>query len=218
MKKQISTLYEIFHKANEQFFNNEIPTPTITIQTRGRARAYGWVSVEPIWNGKEKTRELNISAEFANRPFFDIVGTVLHEMAHLWNIKNGIKDCSRGNQYHNKKFKAAAEMAGLNVKKVAPFGWALTEVTEETKEVIRTWGIDENVFDKARVDFERLQTGKGNKDKEGDDETAKVRPPKTKKKGNSIKWVCPECGTIIRSTKEVNVVCGDCGVKFKKEE
>lgn len=34
---------------------------------------------------------------------------------------------------------------------------------------------------------------------------------------NSIKYVCPECGAIIRATKEVNVVCGDCDVPFERE-
>ncbi|AGL01516.1 hypothetical protein [Desulfoscipio gibsoniae] len=101
----------------------------------------------------------------------------------------------------------------MDIAEVKP---CLTKVIEETKELIKTWGIDENVFDKARIDFERLQT-KGTKDNNNND---KVRPPKKvgKKKSNSIKWVCSECGTIIQSTEEVNVICGDCGATFEKEE
>jgi predicted RNA-binding Zn-ribbon protein involved in translation (DUF1610 family) len=37
-----------------------------------------------------------------------------------------------------------------------------------------------------------------------------------KSKNRSIKYVCPQCGTIIRATREVNVVCGDCGEAFER--
>ena len=33
-------------------------------------------------------------------------------------------------------------------------------------------------------------------------------------KGNSIKWICPCCGAIVRSTKILNIVCGDCNEQF----
>ena len=35
-----------------------------------------------------------------------------------------------------------------------------------------------------------------------------VKPPK--KPTHSRKYVCPCCGTIVRATKAVNVMCGDC--------
>ena len=38
---------------------------------------------------------------------------MLHEMAHLYNLENGIKDTSRAGTYHNAKFKATAEEHGL---------------------------------------------------------------------------------------------------------
>ncbi len=38
-----------------------------------------------------------------------------------------------------------------------------------------------------------------------------------KSKNRSIKYVCHGCGTIIRATREVNVVCGDCGEAFERE-
>lgn len=33
----------------------------------------------------------------------------------------------------------------------------------------------------------------------------------------SRKYVCPVCGCIIRATKEVHVICGDCSVEFEEE-
>ena len=38
-----------------------------------------------------------------------------------------------------------------------------------------------------------------------------------KPKQSMRKYVCPKCGCIIRATKEVNIICGDCKVAFVKE-
>mgnify|MGYP001855521997 CR=1 FL=1 len=51
-----------------------------------------------------------------------------------------------------------------------------------------------------------------------------VRPRITGLKGSSKsgsssrKYVCPMCGCIIRATKEVHVICGDCNVEFEEAE
>ena len=59
----------------------------------------------------------------------------------------------------------------------------------------------------------------------GDDAISAARLPEgggkgktagRKSKNRSIKYVCPECDTIIRATREVNVVCGDCKVAFER--
>lgn len=43
-------------------------------------------------------------------------------------------------------------------------------------------------------------------------------PGLSKAKQSSRKYVCPMCGLIIRATKEVNVICGDCGCAFEEDE
>lgn len=40
-------------------------------------------------------------------------------------------------------------------------------------------------------------------------------PAKTEKEAR--KYVCPVCGCIIRATKEVHIICGDCNVEFEEE-
>lgn len=42
-------------------------------------------------------------------------------------------------------------------------------------------------------------------------------PGAAKTKQSSRKYVCPVCGCIIRATKEVHVICGDCNVEFEEE-
>ena len=37
-----------------------------------------------------------------------------------------------------------------------------------------------------------------------------------KKTGNSIKWICPECGMIARTTKICRMMCMDCMKELEK--
>ena len=45
--------------------------------------------------------------------------------------------------------------------------------------------------------------------------TTTIKGGRSTSKNRSIKYVCPKCGAIIRATKLVNVVCGDCDVAFE---
>ena len=73
------------------------------------------------WSAKENSgkalHEVVVVAEYLNRPAEDVVETLLHEAAHAMNFDRGIKDCSRS-QYHNARFKVAAEEVGLTVEQV----------------------------------------------------------------------------------------------------
>jgi len=55
---------------------------------------------------------------------------------------------------------------------------------------------------------------------EGDDDgetTTTTKGGRSTSRNRSIKYVCPKCGAIIRATKLVNVVCGDCNVHYDVE-
>ena len=57
---------------------------------------------------------------------------------------------------------------------------------------------------------------KGDDDSGEDGETTTtIKGGRNTSKNRSIKYVCPKCGAIIRATKLVNVVCGDCDVAFE---
>lgn len=104
----ISELHKVFHKLNDVLFNSALPEPAILIQNKGNKKnVLGWCSTQEIWVNKttqERRYEINIVAEYLNRSVYEVVSTLLHKMVHLHNLVNGIKDVSRGNVYHNKKF------------------------------------------------------------------------------------------------------------------
>lgn len=122
---------------------------------------------------------------------------LLHEMVHLYNLQNDIKDTSRGNGYHNKRFKEEAEKRSLNISCSPKIGWSDTKLNDEARQL---------VADKANATAFTLSRARAVDD--GD-------MPAPKPKSSTRKYICPVCGAIIRSTKEVNVICGDCDVAFE---
>lgn len=194
-KVVIAELHRAFKMFNENLFNNELPEPAILIQSRGNKKlTLGWCSVQKIWKNElteEEKYEINIVAEALNRGKFPVMTTLLHEMVHLHNLVNGIKDTSRGNTYHNMKFKNTAEAHGLLVEHADKIGWSVSKLQGLTMDLIDSYNFDEAVFSLGRRDLN-----------EGEE-------PK-KKKTSSRKYYCPECGTSIRASKDVNILCGDC--------
>lgn len=191
MKSTISDaalfLETAFDAINARFFGGELKRPVITIQSS--PRAYGHCTIKEIWNtDKGTTREINLGAETLDRPVENTLATLVHEMVHLYNLQRGVKDCSRGNSYHNRRFKEEAEKRGLKISFDKGIGWSVTEPAPELIAFIAAQG-----WGKLPLHRE--------KPKDGDS---------TKKASSTRKYVCPVCGLTVRATKDVHIICGDC--------
>lgn len=139
--------------------------------------------------------EINMCAEYLSRPFEETACTLLHEMAHLYNLEIGVQDTSRGGTYHNKKYKETAESHGLIVTKDSKYGYCRTTLNDEAKAFVEQFNHTEfSLYRKSAMKAE-----------------------KEKKSSSSRKYVCPDCGCIIRATKEVHVICADCNIPFEEE-
>ncbi len=136
----IEELYRSFDFFNNHFCNGELKRPIITTQGDKReGSTYGWFGKQ-FWldSSEEKSEyidELNLTAESLHRDPEQVLETLLHEMAHLKNAQVDILDCTKS-QYHNDKFKKAAEFFGLNVSKMKGKGWAITTLGETAKGAI----------------------------------------------------------------------------------
>jgi len=196
----IEKLESLFSTFNKHFFNGELEKPIITISPDTTKGAYGWCTSWKAWkhspDDKEGYYEINMCAEYLNRPFLDTCSTLIHEMVHLLNLQNKIQDTSRSGKYHNKKFKEVAEQHGLKVDKSEKYGWAITVLTEEAAEWIKSTYKDDKGFELFRSKLPKI---------------------KASSSSSSRKYVCPGCGTIIRATKEVRVMCADCELEFEEE-
>ena len=119
------------------------------------------------------------------------MGTLLHEMCHLYALENDIKDTSRAGIYHNKKFKQISEEHGLQVFEEDKIGFGRTTPTEATRLFI------DNNCGISSFEVKKLKPA----EKDGGEE---------KPKQSRRKYVCPCCGQQITATKEVQVLCGIC--------
>ena len=195
----IKELYRLFEELNKKIYKNELPEPAILIQNQGKHKGtLGWCTTKEIWADKENTikkYEITMCAEYLNRNIHEIAGTMLHEMVHLDNIRDGVKDCTRAGKYHNKKFKAAAEAAGLIVELSDLYGWSQTKLSPDLIQWIKTLNINLNGFKLARS-FELAKKGT--------------------KKSSTRKYQCPYCENTVRATKDVNIICKDCGCEYIK--
>lgn len=200
-------LNKVFKLINSEYFDNELEMPTITIQST--VGAYGHVTTSKVWKTEsgKASYELNIGADYLDRPIENIVATLIHEGCHLYAMQNGIKDTFNRGVYHNKRFKALAEDRGLIIEKHSRYGWTITTPSEATINFCIDNDLQEVLITRhTGITFTGVGTGKN-----GNGTPVKPTAPK---KGNSIKWICPCCGAIVRSTKILNIVCGDCNEKF----
>lgn len=202
-------LEKIFRQINADSFHGEVEEPIITIQTT--PGAYGHVTVGKTWKkGEEWRHELNIAADWLDRPIENVVATMIHEMVHLLNIQRGVQDCSRGDTYHNRKFKEEAEKHMLHIDKDERYGWTVTSPTDELLEYILLQGWED--LEMSRGFHGAFVGSTGGKAAGG---SSGVPIGVSKPKGsNSRRYVCPGCGAIVRTTRDMDIICKPCMLDF----
>lgn len=185
MKETVKTsrtagyLEKIFRALNAKYFNGELEEPIITIQST--PKAYAHVTIGKAWQRGDTTRrELNIGAGTLDRSIFE-----------------------RGGQYHNKKFKAAAEARDLKISYNPRIGWSITEPTEALCEFVLEQGWDDIRMNRIECAYTSRGTGAGNA-------VGGAGSPGKGANSHSIKYVCPCCHNSVRATKAVNIKCADC--------
>lgn len=202
MDKIIRELHKAFDHFNKTKFNNELIEPVITIQPQPKGKKnniLGWCSCYPWWLEKREDKEIykyeiNLTIENINRPFEQLIETLLHECCHLSNTQKSIDDCSiRGN--HNENFKKEAERIGLIVEKAPRIGWSVTTLSEGLLKQVQELDIDKSVFCLSKVV------------KPKEDKPRKVTP--------KYKYRCPHCGKeVISKIEGINILCTECEEEF----
>lgn len=75
----------------------------LTIQSS--CGVYRHCTTQKVWaSAKELYYELNLGAEYLDRPIENVLATLMHEMVHIYCMENKIKDTSNAGRYHNIRF------------------------------------------------------------------------------------------------------------------
>ncbi|MFI3166511.1 MAG: SprT-like domain-containing protein [Bacillota bacterium] len=232
ISEKVLIVEDIYNALNDKYFESALPKIAITIQTD--SKNYGHFTKSRVWkDGTEQYNEINISAEYLDRPVENVASTVQHEMVHWYCALNGIKDTSQNGRYHNKKFKEEAEKRGLIIAHDEKIGWSTTTPSPEFIAFIKSKGFQN--FDSHRISqldfYKKIDSGELTLvtapvlDKDGKqinvdgvevyvDKDGNQHILRPKKKSSTRKYMCPNCGQSVRATKEVNILCGNCNVKM----
>ena len=208
-RRVVQRLHNIFNLINADYFNNELPSDT-TITVQESLRAYGHCSISKVWKTADgaESHEINISALYLDRPIEDVVTTLLHEVAHLYNLCNNIIDCSGSSlAYHNKQFKLTAEQkCHLVVEHDKRYGWTITKPSEETIDFCIRHDITDFLINReGAYSFGGFSIGTSSNGNP-------IKP--VRKPSSTRKYICPCCGNSFRATKNLNVLCIDCNEQF----
>lgn len=192
LSPRVRALEDAFDILNTEYFEGALSKSIITISpTPG---AYGHFTPWKSWgDGNELAHEINLGAETLDRDLHELLATLQHEMVHQYCHENDIQDTSRGNTYHNKKFRDECEKRGLSVEQEPRIGWGRTRATAEFRAFAESGRFDECAG--------RLHRLGGTRQKD---------PSSGKKSSSTRKYKCPSCGISVRATKEVRIGCLDC--------
>jgi len=183
-------------------WNPEIPAVVIIIASGTDGKHPRWGHHAPgRWNvAGEQLTEIMISGEGLHRTAREVLATLLHEAAHALAHARGIKDTSRQGRYHNAKFKACAEEAGLAVEHDDNFGWTVTTLTPATE---LAYAAQLQALTDAMTLWRHGETTTG---------------PKARRSHNLIAAICP-CGRSIRvaasTLAEAPITCQACDQDFQ---
>lgn len=196
----VNKLENLFDMLNRLYFEGKLPRPIITVQST--PKAYGHCSTKKIWkkgeDGKDEGQyEINIGAEFLNRPSEYTAATMLHEMVHLYCRENDLEETCQGGRYHNKLFKQECEARGLVIEYDRTNGYSTSLPGESFIENLRSNGYV------LEVPFARHTLTK-----------EKKKAERTK----AHKYVCPVCGQTVSTTQELSLICGKCNIAMERED
>lgn len=217
MQDMLEQAYEIF---NAELFDNVLPPVAVTIMSSPRTNAH--FTLDKVWrNDDVRMHEINISAEHLDRPVYNVLASLVHEMVHYYCLINGLQDTSQNHRYHNKVFKREAEQRGLSISYAKYIGYSITEPSQQLIDLIDMYNL-EKPMDINRDGAVEISTVSicGNDGVNGIDGTSSIDTTSSKKKKTSTrKYICSGgCGCSFRATKNLNVMCLDCMAEYVRSD
>jgi hypothetical protein len=122
---EYGTLQNAYDYFNEALFEASLPQVLITLQRHGRAR--GYFSAKKFQrrdNTREQVHEVALNPDsFKGRSDEEILSTLVHEMAHVWQQEHGHPGRGR---YHNREWAVLMHSIGLMPSTTGKPGGAIT--------------------------------------------------------------------------------------------
>lgn len=184
--------FHIWAKRFNVEFKLNLPLPAIAIEKLGR-RSLGFFRYGR--NGLGVKSEITIDSIHAqSQDFWQVLGTLLHELLHLWQQVHGSPSNSN---YHNKQYRDKALSLGLVVDR-----WGHTQYAPENSlflNVLTKYGV--KVPEIPPLDEQRISVGRLNSSKLKLWECQCPVPVKVRVARANFRAICLHCGALFRRTK-----------------
>ncbi|WP_073211888.1 SprT-like domain-containing protein [Acidocella aminolytica] len=222
---------EAYEHFNQVLFEGRLPGCIITMQRHKGALGYFAGDRFGEIAGDGKTDEIALNpVHFKGRTAEETLSTLVHEMTHLEQHHFGSP--SRGG-YHNAEWAKLMKRVGLQptdtgraggketgpsmthlIVEGGPFESACRALLGKGFEIRYSdrWGDVDN--DGSRSRAPSRPAGNGDDEGQGEGEA----PAPRKKTANKTKFTCPDCGANAWGKPSLNLLCGDCSVRFVSED
>jgi predicted SprT family Zn-dependent metalloprotease len=186
--------YDFF---NAELFKNALPNVLITLQRHARARGYFHAERFSARGANGKAHELALNPDtFTDRTDEEILSTLVHEMAHVWQQECGAppRRC-----YHDKEWAAKMKAVGLHPSSTGEPGGK--ETGQSMTHYIIAGGVYAQAYAKLKAAGFKLQwespAGNGNGAGKSKD-------------SSKTKYSCPDCEQNAWAKPGAMLICGEC--------
>ena len=190
--KAFQEAYDFF---NAQLFAGTLPHVLVTLQRQ--AKALGYFSPERFTGRIEKTavHELALNPDtFSDRSDEEILSTLAHEMAHVWQQTHGT---APRRSYHDREWAAKMKEIGLQPSTTGEPGG------KETGQSMTHYIIAGDPYAKA---YAKLKA----KGFQLHWQSAPAGKEAKAKKASKTKFTCPDCGQNAWAKADALLICGAC--------
>ena len=189
---EYNSLQKAYSFFNEKIFDNTLPDCLITLQRK--KGAYGYFSPQRFTSrsADNTTDEIALNPNlFEGRSDKEILSTLVHEMAHVWQAHHGKP--GRGG-YHNKQW--AEKMVSIGLLPLSDNGKGTGDKVSHTI-------AEGELFDTTATEL--IDTAKFALAWQDN-----TRPAAKKASVSKLKYSCPTCDLNIWGKPGLSVVCGEC--------
>jgi Zn finger protein HypA/HybF involved in hydrogenase expression len=196
--KITQTEYEGFQRAydyfNKELFDGALPQVLITLQRRAHSRGYFSNDKFQARAGETTAHELALNPDHFGRTDEEILSTLAHEMAHVWQCAFGKP--SRGG-YHNAEWAGKMKGIGLQPSHTGEPGG------KETGQRVTHYIVEGGAF--SVICSRLLSSGFTLRWQSHNGQGEKKTTPVSK-----VKYTCEECGQNAWAKPGSLLICGEC--------
>jgi len=191
--------YRAFQQAYD-FFNGELfrgTLPPVLVTLQRHAKAKGYFSPERFSGRIEDAaaHELAMNPDtFTGRSDEDILSTLAHEMAHVWQQTHGTPP---RRSYHDREWAQKMKEIGLQPSTTGEPGGK--ETGQSVTHYILPAGAYANAYARLKATGFQLHWQSAPQGKQA-----------RAKKASKTKYTCPDCGQNAWAKPDTALICGDC--------